>query len=149
MKRLLIVSVVAAAFLAAVSIGVAKEKGAGGKGKGAGHKVREKQKLEAKHGQEAETPVGKHKEQMKNRARHRFEERIGRLEEIRAIAEEEGATRTVAALDKLIAEDRGRFEKMRARRAEMEEKMKARRSEPVKRGPREGRKRPKEEKPEE
>jgi len=142
MKRLLIVSVVAAAFLAAVSIGVAKEKGAGEKGKGAGHKVREKQKLEAKHGQEAEAPAGEHKEQVKNRAQQMFEERVGRLEEIRAIAAEEGATRTVAALDKLIAEDQERFEKMRARRAEMEEKMKARQSEPVKRGPREGRKQP-------
>lgn len=146
MKRLLIVSVVAAAFLAAVSIGVAKEKKAGGKGKGAGQKVGEKQKLEAKHGQEAETPVGKQREQMKNRARHMFRERIGRLEEIRAIAAEEGATKTVAALDKLIAEDRGRFEKMRARRAEAEERMKARRPESQKRGP--GR-RPKEEKSEE
>lgn len=143
MKRLLIVSVVAAAFLAAVSIGVAKEKkGAGEKGKGAGQKVRQKEKLEAKHGQDTEKPGGEHRERAKNRAQHMFQERIGRLEEIRAIAAEEGATKTVAALDKLIAEDRGRFEKMRARRAEMEEKKKARRSEPVKRGPREGRKRP-------
>jgi uncharacterized coiled-coil protein SlyX len=40
-----------------------------------------------------------------------FDKRIARLEAIRAIAASEGATKTVEALNKLIAEDKERFER--------------------------------------
>ena len=143
MKRFLILSAVCLATLAASGLRADDEKA----GK---HKVEKKQKLEARRGQDANTPEGEYRERVRNRMEMMFSKRVGRLEEIRAIAAEEGATKTVAALDKLIAEEKERVENIKARRAEMQKRMKERNKRPRRPRPegRRGKEKP-EEKPEE
>jgi uncharacterized coiled-coil protein SlyX len=119
MKRFLVLSAVCLATLAASALRADDEKTGQ-------HKVRQRQGLEARHGQDANTPPGEHRPRMRNRMEKMFEERVSKLEAIRAIAAEEGAKKTVAALDEMIGEEKGRLEKMQARRAEMEERMKDR-----------------------
>ena len=114
MKRLLIWSAVALLALSA-GIGLAGEKEGGGRG---GHKkgawgARALNDPNAPAVADANRPA--HPRRMAQIWKRAFRTRIKRLEEIREIAAEEGATKTVAALDKMIAEEKERLQKMKQR----------------------------------
>jgi hypothetical protein len=64
---------------------------------------------------DANSPWVQRRAEMRERAQKAFEKRVGRLKEIREIAAGEGATKTVEALDKLIAEAEEKFEKRQER----------------------------------
>ncbi|MHC4624439.1 MAG: hypothetical protein ACYS4W_11120 [Planctomycetota bacterium] len=115
MKRLLILSVVGLAVLAAGSIAASKE---GERGHRGHRKMRR-----ARYGvldanapgvQDANRP-GRHLGEGRRMA---FEARMERLESIRDLAVQEKATKTAAALDELLGEEKAQFEKMSERMRE-------------------------------
>ena len=64
---------------------------------------------------DANSPWAQRCEERRERMQKAFEKRVGCLKEIRETAAGEGATKTVEALDKLIAEAEEKFEKRQER----------------------------------
>ena len=126
MKRLLVCSVVA---LAVLVVGYSAMGEAGDKGKGKGPKAMARAHPRM---QDANAPAVHDVNAMKNRAQQRaeqmtgvFQARIGRLEAIKQIAVKEGATKTVEALDKFIADEKKQQELRTNMMHEMRAKQKA------------------------
>ncbi|MHC4061843.1 MAG: hypothetical protein ACYSUP_00255 [Planctomycetota bacterium] len=115
MKRLLIATVVVGVVLAAVGIAASEEKGHWGR---RGHGRRPALQagdtnacpLADADVRRARDPNGPRRRRGAHMMKNALDKRIARLESIRAIAAAEGATKTVEALNKLIAEDKERFE---------------------------------------
>jgi len=122
MKRLLVCSVVA---LAVLVVGYSAMGEAGDKGKGRGPKAMARAHPRM---QDANAPAVRDPNAMKNRAQQRAEQRtatIGRLEAIKQIAVKEGATKTVEALDKFIADEKKQQELYQKKMNQMREEWKA------------------------
>ena len=153
MKRLLVAAVVVGVLLAAVGIAGSKEKGRRGRRRMAALQAADANacplaEADARRARDPNRPRRRPRARMMKGA---LDKRIARLESIRAIAAAEGATKTVEALNKLIGEDKERFEhraqkmhRMRGkRRGDFEgEKAEGKRHGPhgrPRRGPRRGR----------
>lgn len=110
--------IVALTVLGVGLVSLAGEKGPGkGPGRrGPGAKRQWMQKMaDANAPADANSPWAQRRQEMRERAQKAFEKRVGRLKEIREIAAGEGATKTVEALDKLIADVEQNFKKRQER----------------------------------
>ncbi len=118
MKRSVIFVIVA---LTVLAVGLASLAGEKGRGKGPGRRGPGARRqwmqrmADANAPADANSPWAQRRAEMRERAQKAFEKRVGRLKEIREIAAGEGATKTVEALDKLIAEVEENFKKRQER----------------------------------
>ena len=116
MKRLWVLIVVAGLLFGTVGLGLAKEKGK------TAHRRRARARTRVSSVQDVNRPgISKAKKPQSRRLRGQLmiirvmQQHIQQLQRVRKIASDEGATKTVEALKKIIAKEKGQLEKLKKR----------------------------------